>query len=474
MTTHDPRTWALQQLGLAEQPSRAPRDVVALGENSSGSLTIDELAAMMGASHATAAGVSVTPDAAMRVTTVYACVNLIAGAISTLPLSVYERTTGRNRVEVDHPYWWLFNEQPHTGWTSAAAWQYLIMSKLLYGDGFGELLRPSFGASRITGWRPLHPLAVTPFEQGGSVLYRVSESGRPVRVLDSADVIHVPSIGFDGLTSPSPITYAAREAAGAAIAAEAYTSKFFSGGAQFDFALKLDKDLKPSQYSDLRAAYAARVASGGRAPLILTGGIEPVQLSINSRDAEILATRQFGVEELCRVFGMPPQLIGHGKETAGWAGSSIEQLGLGFVRYALMPTLTLIAQELNRKLWPIRERFFLAHDTRELERGDPKARNEAHRIAIGRAGEPGWKTVNEVRRDDNLPPVPGGDTLTNTETSNMRAVEAVQKVYLGVGKLITSDEARRLVNDATGADLPIPGPDLTPQPQTTGAPADAP
>lgn len=355
----------------------------------------------------------------MRVTTVYACVNLIAGAISTLPVAVYERTQGRNRREVDHPYWWLFNEQPCEGWTSAAAWQYLVMSRLLYGDGFGELLRPSFGASRIVGWKPLHPLSVSPFtppDRPDVVLYRVSEAGRPARVLESSDIIHIPSIGFDGLTSPSPITYAGREAAGAAIAAEAYTSKFFSGGAQFDFALKTDKTLGPTQYNDLRATYAARVASGGRSPLLLTGGIEPVQLSINSKDAEILATRQFTVEEICRVFGMPPQLVGHGKETAGWAGSSIEQLGLGFVRYALMPTLTLIAQELNRKLWPVRERFFVAHDTSALERGDLKARNEAHRIAIGRAGEPGWKTLNEVRRAENLPPIEGGDTINTGDT----------------------------------------------------------
>lgn len=374
---------------------------------------------MLGASYSTVSGVNVTPDTAMRVTTVYACVNLIAGAISTLPVAVYERTPDRNRREVDHPYWWLFNEQPSDGWTSAAAWQYLVMSRLLYGDGFGELLRPSFGASRITGWRPLHPLSVSPFHPPGRpdvVLYRISESGRPLRVLDASDIIHVPSVGFDGLTSPSPITYAGREAAGAAIAAEAYTSKFFSGGAQFDFALKSEKTLNTTQYNDLRAAYAARVASGGRAPLLLTGGIEPVQLSINSKDAEILATRQFTVEEICRVFGMPPQLVGHGKETAGWAGSSIEQLGLGFVRYALMPTLTLIAQELNRKLWPVRERFFVAHDTSALERGDLKARNEAHRIAIGRAGEPGWKTVNEIRRAENLPPIDGGDTINTGET----------------------------------------------------------
>lgn len=429
---------------------------------------------MLGASYSTVSGVNVTPDTAMRVTTVYACVNLIAGAISTLPVAVYERTPDRNRREVDHPYWWLFNEQPSEGWTSAAAWQYLVMSRLLYGDGFGELLRPSFGASRITGWRPLHPLSVSPFSppgRPGVVLYRVSESGRPVRVLDASDIIHVPSVGFDGLTSPSPITYAGREAAGAAIAAEAYTSKFFSGGAQFDFALKSEKTLNTTQYNDLRAAYAARVASGGRAPLLLTGGIEPVQLSINSKDAEILATRQFTVEEICRVFGMPPQLVGHGKETAGWAGSSIEQLGLGFVRYALMPTLTLIAQELNRKLWPVRDQFFVAHDTSALERGDLKARNEAHRIALGRAGEPGWKTLNEVRRAENLPPIDGGDVLMGGDTGSISAVEAVQKVYLGVGKLITVDEARRLVNEATGANLPIPGPDLSAQ---QGAPADAP
>lgn len=379
--------------------------VVALGENSAeNGMTMGELASLLGAAHQSSSGAAVTRDSAMRVSAVYGCVRLIAGAIATLPLGVFERTKD-GRDKADHPYWWLFNEQASENWTSAAAIEYLISSKLFYGDGFGRLLRTS-RSNQVHGWEPLHPLSVQPFKHEGRVLYRVTPNGEAPYTLDSADIIHMPSLGFDGLTSPSPITYAAREAIGTAISAQEFSGKFFSGGANFDYALKTASRLSGAQLGELKASLIARAQNGGRGPLILSGGLEPAKLSVDSKDAEILATRLFNVEEICRVFGVPPHMVGHTDKTTSW-GSGIEQQSIGFVRYTLQLHLTPMAQELNRKLWPTRERFFVEHITAALERGDLKSRYEAHRIAMGRAGEMPFMDANEVRRLENMPPNDG-------------------------------------------------------------------
>lgn len=388
--------WLSTREGAAERAG-----VVALGENSTSSLTLSELTAMIGASAVSSSGASVTADTAMKVSAVYGCVSLIAGAISTLPLGVFQRTAeGRDKAE--HPYWWLFNEQASEAWTSSAAIEYLISSKLFYGDGFGRLIR-SNRSNQVVGWEPLHPLSVQPFKHEGRVLYRVTKSGESPYTLDSADMIHLPSLGFDGLTSPSPITYAAREAIGTAISAQQFSGQFFAGGANFDYALKTTSKLSTEQLAQLKASLLGRAQNGGRGPLILSGGLEPAQLSVNSKDAEILATRLFTVEEICRVFGVPPHMVGHTDKTTSW-GSGIESQGIGFVRYTLQRHLTPMQQELNRKLWPVRERFFVEHITAALERGDLKGRYEAYRIALGRAGEMPFMEPDEVRRLENMPP----------------------------------------------------------------------
>lgn len=392
---------------LAAEPGRAQRaGVSAWGENTSvAGLTAAELSNALGLASASSAGVAVTPDTALRVSTVYGCVSLIAGAIATLPVGIFERS-GADRSKADHEYWWLLNEQPDQDWTSAAAWEYIISGKLFYGDGFAELVRPSAVSSRVIGIRPHHPLRVQPLrDERGQLYYRVQPPRGNAYTLDPADILHLPSLGFDGLTSPSPITYAAREAIGTAIAAESYAGRFFNGGATFDYALKTDSNLSTEQLNNLRASLQARATGGSRAPLVLTGGLSPAQLSVNSKDAEILSTRLFSVEEICRIFGVPPHMVGHTDKTTSW-GSGIEQQGIGFVRYTLQRHLTPLAQELNRKLWPARARYFVEHITAALERGDLKGRYEAYRVALGRAGEQPFMSADEVRRLENMPPNP--------------------------------------------------------------------
>lgn len=400
---------------LAERPGGPGRAGVqaVLPENGTQSnLTVDELAKMLGASVLTASGAAVTPETALRQTTVYGCVALIGGAISTLPLSVYERTDD-TRKKAKHDYWWMLNERANEDCTASTAMEYFVGSRMFYGDAFGLLLRPSPFTNRVIGWRPLHPSRVDPFrDTDGTLYYRVTDYGGRQQVYDQADILHVPSLGFDGLRSPSPITYAAREAIGMSMAAEEFSARFFSQGSTHEIALTSDKGLTPEQADVLRASYLAKYAGGknARVPLILTGGLKAEKLSITPHDAALLPSRQFTVEEICRVFGVPPFMIGATDKTTSW-GSGIEQQGIAFVKYTLRRHLTPIEQEFNRKLWPNREKYFVEYNTSALERGDYKTRMEGYRIAIGRAGEPGWMAPNEARRLENMEPVAGGDKL---------------------------------------------------------------
>lgn len=377
-------------------------------------LTVQELAQGLGALSVSYSGKPITEDTARGVSAVYACVALIAGAVASLPLRIYERTPD-GRKEVAHDYWWLLNEQPNEDISAAVFWHYMLEAGLYHGDMFAEIVRAG-RTNRATGLIAHHPLRVNPFRdyaRGGKVLYRVSPEVGASYVLDSADMLHVPGLGFDGLLSVSPITFAARQAIGTAIAADEYSGRFFSGGARPDVVLETAAKMNAEQVTMLRSTWQSRYAGSANAnsgPVVLSGGLSVKQLSLTAEDSQLIATRAFQIEEIARIFGVPPHMIGHTDKATSW-GAGVENMGRGFVKFTLQRHLVKIEQELNRKLWPTRERFFVAFDVAGLERGDLKSENEALRIALGRSGEPGWMSQNEVRRIKNLPPTPDGDGL---------------------------------------------------------------
>ncbi len=375
-------------------------------------LTIQELANLVGGS-GPVGGPAVTESTAMRVSAVYACVALISGAVASLPMPVFAKTAA-GREPVDHPYYWLLNESPNDDISAAVFWEYLMSSKLFYGDGFSEILRSSFRSSTVQGFLPHHPNRVMPFRdsQSGQLYYRVTPLTGAQYTVHPSDMIHIPSLGFDGLRSPSPITYAARQAVGTALSVDEYNSRFFTNGARPDFAITSPKKLDPEQAEMIRATWGE--AHGGVArshkPAVLMGGLDIKQLSLSAVDSQILATGMFQVEQICRILGVPPHMVGHTDKNTSW-GAGVENMGRGFVKFTLKRDLVKIEQEFNRKLWPLRERLCVKFDLADIERGDLKSENEALRIALGRAGEPGWMTQNEVRKAKMLPPKDGGDEL---------------------------------------------------------------
>lgn len=370
------------------------------------------------------AGPAVTERTAMGVGAVYACIGLIGGAIASLPLPIYQRTdTGRQRIE-NHDLWWYLNEQPCAGMSAAVMWEYLTWSLLLHGDAFAIIQRASRLSPKIVGFQSVHPLSVSVQNVEGRLIYTLTDNGE-ARVLDQDDMIHIPGLGFDGLRGLSPLRYAARQSIGHALAADEYSSRFFSNGARPDYVVTVDGKMTPEQATIFRESWMARYSGVQNAhiPAILSGqGADVKALTLNAKDAQLIETRAFQGVDIARIYGVPPHMIGITDKSTSW-GTGIEQQSIGFVKYTLQRHLVKFEQEINRKCFRT-ARNFAEFNTAGLERGDYKARNEGYRIAAGRAGEPGWMTINEIRKLENLPPIDGGDVLNPGVTKNEPAPQA--------------------------------------------------
>ncbi len=366
------------------------------------------------------AGVAVTEKTAMAISAVYACIGLIGGAIGSMPLPIYQRTEN-GREKVDHYVHKYLNDQPHMIWSAPVFWEYVVSSLLMHGDGFIEILRESRMSPRIAGFRPLHPQSVEVITDGVVLYYKVFENTKIARIIHQDDILHIPGLGFNGLRGMSQIKYACRNSIGTAIAAEEFSGSFFKNGARPDFVLQTDGNMSPEQAELLRQTWYDRYQGSGKAhlPAVLTGGLKVEQVTMTAEDAQLIATRKFQVEDIARFFGVPPHMIGYTEKSSSW-GTGIEQMSIGFVKYTLRRHLQKIEKEINRKCFtaPGEDKYFCEFNVAGLERGDIKTRNDAYRVSLGRAGEPGWMTVNEIRRKENLPPIEGGDTINTGDQNN--------------------------------------------------------
>lgn len=362
-------------------------------------------------------GDALTEKAAMAISSIYAAGGLIAGAVSGLPFHIFEDTPdGRARVESD-PLWDLLNLEMAPGWSAAVAWEFLMMSLLYHGNFYAVIIRKGggLGAPGIAAFEPWHPERVQVVREPVSrrLVYIVypDPAGGSVRVIDQDDMIHVPGFGFDGRIGYSPLRMALGDAGQLARSTQNLQASFFKNGARPDFFLVTDASPNAEKIAEMRNNWETQHQGTGNGfkPAILTGGMKPHAISLPFDEVQMVATRQFQIEEIARIFGVPPFMIGHTEKTTSW-GSGVEQMGIGFVKYTLMRHLTKIQTEFRRKCFRGTNRFpeFV---TAALERGDLKTQSEAFRIALGRSGEKPWMKVSEVRRLLNLPHEAGTDDL---------------------------------------------------------------
>ncbi len=372
-----------------------------------------------------------TEQTAQTVAAINACVAVISGAIAVLPMNTFRRMPGGARQQnYDDPMWWMLNEEFHPRWSASAAWTFLARSRLLHGDAFAIIERGAMG--QIRSLKPVHPRRVevyeTPEDRLVYAVYPVNAArGMMVEVYDQDDMLHVPGDGFDGIRTPSPLRYSLRVAGAGAMATQEYASRFFANGARPDFVIQARAGaapLTPDQFVTLKQQIDEAHAGYNRAhrPMLLEGGLEFQSITMPFEDAQLLETRQFQVEEIARIFGVPPFMIGHNEKTTSW-GSGVEAMGTGFVRYTLRTHLHAFTNEINRKFFRQVTKF-AEFDTTELERADTETLFNAFSVAIGGQGKPGFMTESEIRRKLNLPELEGGDQIERGITVGTEQPEA--------------------------------------------------
>ncbi len=354
-------------------------------------------------------GSGVSPSTAMSVSAVYACVRLLAGGLSMLPIYQYRSTdTGRKRIygsDLER----MLNLEPAPMYSAAAHWEGVMADILLRGDAFTYIHHNRTG--RVLELIPL-PWEAVSVERDTSVWpnrlkYYVSD-GLRTWGCDSGDMLHFPGFGFNGLRSMSVIAFAARNATKNAIAMDKYAGSFFEKGANPSIVLTTERTVDEDLAERLRNEFVERYSGEDNMnalPLILSEGVKAEKLTISASDAQLIEARQFQVVDIARAFGVPPHMIGETSASTSW-GSGIESMNRAFVTFSLNPHLKRIEQELNRKLLG-RNQFFEVN-RESLMVGDSKAQADYMKAMLGGPGSgPGIMTVDEVRRMKNLPPMGG-------------------------------------------------------------------
>ena len=358
-----------------------------------------------------------TEQTALMVSAVHACVNLIAGTISALPLELYHQSVDgeRERLTNDN-LWWILNEEFIPRWSAANAWEYMTQSLLLHGDAFAVIERDYAGGVR--GLIPVHPMRASVILAPDkrrlvySILPELPADGAKATIYDQDDILHIGGFGFDGFRGLSPIRYALRMTGAVTIATQEYSANFFANSARPDFAITSPNKLSPETVDQLRAMLNDRHGGTSKAhqPMVLSGGLDVKQMQMPIGDMQLIETRKFQVEEIARIYGVPAFMIGHVEKTTSW-GSGVAEMGTAFVRYTLAQHLNKFETEINRKLFRTRAKV-AKFDTANLERADMTTLFNSFRVGLGRAGEPGFLTVAEVRQALNLKRQPDGELFS--------------------------------------------------------------
>lgn len=366
---------------------------------------------------------------ALALSAVWGCINLISGSISSLPVRVMlTDDNGSKHVAADHPLHRVIGSRPNFDQTALDFWDMMSASIELQGNAFARKVREG---SRIVSLDPISAPVVVRRLKSGELEYSWTQDGVSNKVLD-VDVFHIRGPGGNPLGGHS-VLRAARDAIGTARAAESAASSTFSNGLRPSGTLTFEKWLSAEQRKAAEEVLAAKYIGAAKSgkPLILEGGTKWTQLTITPEDAQMLETRRFSVTEICRFFGVPPHMIGHTEKTTSW-GNGIEQQTLGFVQYNLRRRLKRIEQAIEQQLFTASDRsagFSVEFNLEGLLRGDSKGRSQFYREMTSI----GAMTINEVRRLEGLPAVPGGDVprmqmqnIPITDTQSSLALEADQ------------------------------------------------
>ena len=358
-------------------------------------------------------GKAVTERTAMQMTAVYSCVRILAEAVAGLPLNLYHYLPdGGKEKSYDHPLYRLLHDEPNPEMSSFVFRETLMTHLLLWGNAYAQIIRN--GKGEVVALYPLMPNRMTvDREENGQLYYSYNRSsdeaptmnGSTV-ILKPSDVLHIPGLGFDGLVGYSPIAMA-KNAIGMAIACEEYGAKFFANGAAPGGVLEHPGTIKDPQR--VREAWQSQFGGSGNSNKIavLEEGMKYTPIGISPEQAQFLETRKFQINEIARIFRVPPHMVGDLEKSSF---SNIEQQSLEFVKYTLDPWVIRWEQSIMRRLLTEDEKkqYFVKFNLEGLLRGDYQSRMTGYATAR----QNGWMSANDIRELENLDRIPtedGGD-----------------------------------------------------------------
>ena len=377
----------------------------------------------------TTSGKTVNEFTAMQTTAVYSCVRILSEALASLPLHVYRYTpTGKERV-YDHPLYHILHDEPNSEMTSFVFRETLMSHLLIWGNAYAQIIRD--GAGRVVALYPLLPNKMEVWrDKSGEIYYTYSRTSDETyrdgpAILRRQDVLHIPGLGFDGLLGYSPIAMA-KNAVGMTIACEEYGASFFANGAnpggvlEHPGVLKDPKKVRDSWNDVYRGSNNAHKVA------VLEEGMKYQQIGIPPEEAQFLETRKFQINEIARLYRIPPHMVGDLEKSSF---SNIEQQSLEFVKYTLDPWVIRWEQALQRSLFLPKEKteYFIKLNVDGLLRGDYQSRMNGY--AIGRQN--GWLSSNDIRLLEDLNPIPdveGGNLyLINGNMTKLKDAGAFAK-----------------------------------------------
>ena len=362
----------------------------------------------------TVAGQSVNERSALQMSAVYACVRILAESIASLPLHFYKyNDAGGKEKAVDHPLYWLLHDEPNPEMSSFSFRETLMTHLLLWGNAYAQIVRN--GRGEVIALYPLMPdRMVVDRDARGRIYYEYTRSDSDANtlgkkssvILSPEDVFHIPGLGFDGLVGYSPIAMA-KQAIGMGLACDEYGAAFYQNGAQPGGVLEHPNVVKDPKR--VRESWNA-IYQGSRNAhriAVLEEGMTYKPISISPEQAQFLETRKFQIDEIARIFRVPPHMIGDLEKSSF---SNIEQQSLEFVKYTLAPWISRWEQAIQRSLLLMSERtrYFARFNVEGLLRGDYQSRMNGYAVAR----QNGWMSANDIRELESLDLIPaeqGGD-----------------------------------------------------------------
>ena len=355
----------------------------------------------------TTSGKPVNEHTAMQMTAVYSCVRILAEAVAGLPLHLYKYTaSGGKEKALFHPLYFLLHDEPNPEMSSFVFRETLMTHLLLWGNAYAQIIRN--GKGEVIALYPLMPNRMRVDRDTKGELYysytRYSDEAPAINgmtvTLRPSDVLHIPGLGFDGLVGYSPIAMA-KNAIGLAMATEEYGAKFFANGAAPGGVLEHPGTIKDPQKVKESWNMAYQGSSNAHRVAVLEEGMKYQPIGISPEQAQFLETRKFQINEIARIFRVPPHMVGDLEKSSF---SNIEQQSLEFVKYTLDPWVIRWEQAISRSLLRTDEKklLFAKFNVDGLLRGDYASRMNGYAIGI----QNGFMCPNDARALEDMDLIP--------------------------------------------------------------------